>query len=136
MKQGVKVQSNLPEVTARIISYQRYLNLVRQYVTLAKANKWDDLTELSKVKPLDVDRPVAVDSQEGFALQDVNILTDLLSNIIKAMTEYESLVYRNRERVRSLLAGAEDLERSGGTLGRIVQTNTYGPRDLLGKLQK
>jgi hypothetical protein len=135
VKQGVKVE-NLPEATARIISYQRYLNLVRQYVTLAKANKWDELTELSKVKSLDVDRPVAVDSQEGFSLQEVNILTDLLSSILKAMTEYESLIYRNRERVRSLLAGAEEQERSGGTLGRIVQTNTYGPRDLLGKQRK
>mgnify|MGYP003407040411 FL=1 len=133
MKQGVKVQSSLPEVTARIISYQRYLNLVRQYLTLAKANKWEELTELSKVKSLDVDRPLAVDSQEGFALQDVNILTDLLSNIIKAMTEYESLVYRNRERVRSLLEGAEEQERSGGAIGRIVQTNTYGPKDLVRK---
>jgi hypothetical protein len=130
------VQNSLPEVTARIISYQRYLNLVRQYVTLAKANKWDELLELSKVKSLDVDRPVAVDSQEGFALQDVNILTDLLSNILKAMTEYESLVYQNRTRVRSLLDAAEDLERSGGSLGHIVQSNTYGSRDLYGNQRK
>jgi hypothetical protein len=130
------VQNNLPEVTARIISYQRYLNLARQHVALAKANKWEELIELSKVKSLDVDRPVAVDSQEGFPLQDMNILTDLLSNIIKVMTEYESLVYRNRTRVRSLLDGAQELERSGGTLGQIVQTNTYGSQDLYGKIRK
>jgi hypothetical protein len=136
VRQGVKVQNNLPEVTARIISYQRYLNLARQHVALAKANKWEELIELSKVKSLDVDRPVAVDSQEGFPLQDMNILTDLLSNIIKVMTEYESLVYRNRTRVRSLLDGAEELERSGGTLGQIVQTNTYGSQDLYGKIRK
>lgn len=130
------MQNNLPEVTARIISYQRYLNLARQHVALAKANKWEELIELSKVKSLDVDRPVAVDSQEGFPLQDMNILTDLLSNIIKVMTEYESLVYRNRTRVRSLLDGAQELERSGGTLGQIVQTNTYGSQDLYGKIRK
>ncbi|MNG37385.1 hypothetical protein D3C84_1247200 [compost metagenome] len=52
------------------------------------------------------------------------------------MTEYESLVYRNRTRVRSLLDGAEELERSGGALGQIVLTNTYGSKDLYGKPRK
>lgn len=124
------MQDSLPEVTTRIISYQRYLNLARQYLALAKAGEWDEITELSKTKSLDEDRPVAVKNEEGFPQKDIDLLMGLLTDILKVMTEYESLVFKNREHLRSLVEAADKRERSGDGFGRRVTNGVYGPQDV------
>lgn len=124
------MQDSLPEVTTRLLSYQRYLNLARQYLGLAKAGKWDEITELSKTKSLDEDRPVAVKNEEEFPQKDIDLLTGLLSDILRVMTEYESLVYKNREHLRSLIEAADERERTGSGFGRRVTDGVYGPKDV------
>lgn len=130
------MQHNLPEVTERIISYQRYLNLAIQYLALAKKGAWDEIVELEKVKSLHVDRPVAVVHEEGVPQSQRDILTDLLGQIIKVMTEYESRVYVQRNNLQSLIKAADDRALEGKGFGKVIRSGTYSAFDLFGKKRK
>lgn len=130
------MDSNLPEVTDRIISYQRYLNLANQYLSLAKKGAWDEIIELEKVKSIHDDRPTAVSSEDGVPQSELDILTDLLANIIRVMTEYESKVYAQKMHLGSLIKAADEREVGGRSFGKLIRTGTYGASDLFGKKRK
>lgn len=130
------MHSNLPEVTDRIISYQRYLNLANQYLALAKKGAWEEIIELEKVKSLHGDRPAAVVHEEGVPQNELDLLTDLLARIIKVMTEYESMVYAQRMHLDSLIKAADERENEGRSFGKVIRTGTYGALDLFGKNRK